>query len=71
LTNDIFSNIFHQTLEFPSEKLFQNFFGENFNISENNMIGVELGLVLGYLTTRMDDSQNNTVKCRVTPQEEK
>jgi hypothetical protein len=52
--------------------MFQNFFGENFNISENNIIGVELGQVLGYLTTRMDDSQNNTVrKCRVTRQEEK
>jgi hypothetical protein len=54
------SQVFHQTLEFPSEKLFQNFFGEYFNISENNITGVELGQVLGYLTTRMDDSQNNT-----------
>lgn len=37
-----------------------NFLGEYFNISENNITGVELGQVLGYLTTRMDDSQNNT-----------
>jgi hypothetical protein len=56
-----YSQIFHQTLEFPSEKLFQNFFGENFNISENNIIGVELGQVFGYLTTRIDNSQNKMV----------
>jgi hypothetical protein len=48
----IYSQIFHQILYFPSQFYF---LFENFKISENNIISVELAQVLQYCPSLLSD----------------